>query len=423
MDRWAFRFLLFYIVILCVQPQNRFTFLHPLQIADLSIVGAIGMHFLSHQQAGRSFIRAGPATISAIMLMLFGFISLHTGAMQSSSAWNGDIDIIIKNGLVLILVEAMATTVRRVWAVQATLFFAVLWWIKGGLRLSSAGATYAGDRLMGPTVSLIENPNGFAYLLTLMIPIYLYFYQHSGRKWISWASLACALASVYIVMETGSRTGLVSLLAAGAFLIPKYAARQKLALAVGAVAIYFIMSIVSPGNIERFKTIPQQAKIFFSGGGEDDPIPEDEKDPLSMTQDEQSAWERRMKKKQTWALIQDYPVFGVGVHADDSLVKEKYPYATGQVHNEILYAGKQMGYIGMAIYTSFIVAMFYSGWMAQRRMKKEWPAIADLGWTFKMQAVVVMAGGFFSPLPWNPISMILAGSASALLLNLKSRSF
>lgn len=420
MDRWAFRFLLFYIVILCVQPQNRFGFLYPLRIANLSIMTAMIMHFLTFAQSGRQLIRFGPATITAVLLIVFAYISNNIGVMQVSNAWNANLDIIMKNAIVLILIEAMATTVRRVWAIQATLFFSVLWWVKGGLRLSSAGATYAGDRLMGPAVSLIENPNGFAYLMTLMIPIYLYFYQHSGRKWISWASLATAIACVYIVLETGSRTGVVALFIAGLFLIPKYAAKHKVALVLGAVAIYLVMSYVSPGNIERFRTIPQQARLFFSNTK--DPA-EEYKQLEDMTQDEQSAWERRKKKEDTWMLVKEYPLFGVGVNADDALVAEKYPFAAGQVHNEILYAGKQMGFIGMGLYASFVFTLFISGFMIQRRMKNEWPAIADLGWTYKMQAVVVMAGGFFSPIPWNAITMILCGSASALLANLRDKKY
>ena len=87
---WAFRFLLFYIVILCVQPQNRFTFLHPLQIADISIVLSILLHFISHQEEDRSLIRLGPGTITALLLMFFSFVSLHSGVMMSSSSWNAD---------------------------------------------------------------------------------------------------------------------------------------------------------------------------------------------------------------------------------------------------------------------------------------------------------------------------------------------
>jgi len=418
MARWAFRFLLFYIVILCVQPQNRFYFLYPLRIANLSIILAVLLHFISHQESNRQLLRLGPGTVTALLLIFFAFVSNYTGVMQTSSAWNGNIDIIVKNSIVLILIEAMATTVPRVWAVQATLFLSVLWWIKGGLRLSASGATYAGDRIMGPAVSLIENPNGFAYLLTMMIPLYLYFFQQAKNKYMRWLCLAAAVSSVYIVFQTGSRTGLVALISIAIFLLPKYGKKHKLALALGAVAIYYLMSVVSPGNIERFKTIPIQAKMFLFG----DPH-EQEQEMTSMTQDEQSAWERKMKKKQTWELVKMYPLFGVGINADDRLVEEKFQYATGQVHNEILYAGKQMGFIGMSLYSSLVFILLICGHLIQRNMKDRWPALSDMGWTFKMQAVVVITGGFFSPIPWNAITMILVGAASALYLNIKSGSF
>ena len=38
----------------------------------------------------------------------------------------------------------------------------------------------------------------------------------------------------------------------------------------------------------------------------------------------------------------------------------KFPYAIGQVHNEILYAGKQMGMIGMGLYLGFGGAVTYN---------------------------------------------------------------
>ena len=38
---WSFRFLLWYVCVLLVQPQNRFTFLWPLHIADISFILAI----------------------------------------------------------------------------------------------------------------------------------------------------------------------------------------------------------------------------------------------------------------------------------------------------------------------------------------------------------------------------------------------
>ena len=413
---WAFRFLLFYIAILCIQPQNRFPFLHPMHIADLCIMGAVGLHFLSFSQEKRPLIRLGPATITALLLMFFSFLSNHIGPWQASSNWNANMDIIFKNSLVLVLVEAMAFTVQRVWAVQATLMLSTLWWVKGGLRLAASGATYSGDRLMGPAVSLIENPNGFAYLMTVMIPLYLYFYQKSNRWYLRYAFLAITLSAVYIVMETGSRTGLVALLAMAAFLLPKYVAKYKVGLLFGGAIIFLLVGLIDPSNIARFKSIPASARSFLAGVDEN-------ADQSTMNQDEQSSWERKMKNKHTWKLIKDYPLFGVGVNASDDFIWEKYPYASGQVHNEILYAVKKMGMIGMGLYIALMYIIFQGGRRTQKATKGWWPAVEDLGWTFKLQAVVFMTGGFFSPISWNPLYLVIAGSASALIANLREGSF
>jgi hypothetical protein len=64
--------------------------------------------------------------------------------LPASSAWNNFLDIIVKNSLLLIMVEALAFSVERVWAVQMTTLFCTFWWVKGGLRLSAMGATYSG---------------------------------------------------------------------------------------------------------------------------------------------------------------------------------------------------------------------------------------------------------------------------------------
>ena len=81
-------------------------------------------------------------------------------------------------------------------------------------------------------------------------------------------------------------------------------------------------------------------------------------------------------------------------------------------------AGRQMGMIGMGLYIGFISIMFFGGrWC--RLNSRHWPAVADLGWTFQVQAVALAVGGSFSPLPWHPPMMLLAGSASALVMILR----
>lgn len=407
MSLWSFRFLLWYICILMVQPQNRFPFLYPLHIADLCIMGAVGFHVMAALSEGRALIRMGPATITGLLLLAFGFISLYAGPLQTSSAWNENIDILVKNTLVMILVEAMAYTPARVWAVQATMLLSSLWWVKGGLRLSAAGATFAGDRLMGPSVGLVENPNGFAYMMCVLIPLYLYFYQQAPRKNLRMLFLLLSLAGVFIVFQTGSRTGMLILIALAVFLIPKYGAKYKTTLIVGGVAVFFLLGAVGAMNMERYRSIPQSIKSFL--GGKEEVKSDDE-----MTQDEQSAQERRLKNRDTWALIKEYPLFGVGIYADERKYTRKYPMASGQVHCEILMAGRWMGLVGMTLYVVPIALLYFGGRRIQRYAASWWPELADLGWTFKMQTLTFVIGGAFSPVPWNPPMMILVGCASTL---------
>ena len=194
MSLWAFRFLLWYLCVMLVQPQNRFLFLWPLHIADIAFIGAIALHGLSCLEGKTPLVRVGPATLLAFALLFFATLSQNFGAYQFSPGWNADIDVLVKNSLLLILVEAMATSVQRIWAVQMTTLFCTLWWVKGGLRLSAMGATYSGDRLMGAAVSLIENPNGFAYMMCVFLPLYLYAYQQAPKKWQRWFFLAIAFA-------------------------------------------------------------------------------------------------------------------------------------------------------------------------------------------------------------------------------------
>jgi hypothetical protein len=412
MNLWAFRFVLWYICIMLVQPQIRFTFLWPLRIANLSFIIATGLHIMSCMESRRPLIRVGPGTILGLSLLFFATLSQHLGEYQVTSAWNPYYDLIVKNALLLIMIEAMASSIERVWAVQMTMLFSTLWWVKGGLRLSQAGATYAGDRLFSVGVSLIDNPNGFAYYMCIMLPLYLYAFQRATKKWVKVAFLACGLGAIYIVFETGSRTGLVTLVVIGIFLLPRYGRHHFKALAFIVVALIFIFPLTGEKNKERFRTIPKSVAAFLGGGREAKPV-------ALMTQDEQSADERKKKNKDAWALIKAYPVFGVGIHPDFSKFVEKFPMATGEVHCEILMAGRQMGLIGMGIYAGLVSVIFFGGsWI--KRNARHWPAVRDLGWTLQMQGLVIAVGGMFCPLPWNPITMILAGSVSALVGLLKA---
>ena len=408
----AFRMLLVYVVVMFVQPQNRFTFLWPLHIADLSFMGAVGLHVLACVQDRRPIVRFGPATVVSVLLVTFAMLSQYLGEYQTSSAWNPYIDIIVKNATLCILLEAMLTSVQRVMATQMVLLVATFWWIKAGVRLSAAGATYSGDRLMGAAVGMIDNPNGFAYMMCLFLPFYLYMFQQSRRTWERYAFLFLTLTGVYIVFQTGSRTGLLMLVLIAVFLLPRYGRHHLKVLFIAVVAIAVLFPMSGEKNIQRFKTIPQSISAFLGRGKKSD-------EPHVMTQDEQSADERKEKNKHTWGLIKEHLLFGVGVCPDESRFAARWPMARGQVHCEILMAGRQMGLIGMGLYVAYWSILLVGGGLVRKRARDRM-AIADLGWTFQLQGLCIIVGGSFCPGAWHPPLMILTASVSALLANLSN---
>lgn len=409
MSLWSFRFLLWYLCVLLVQPQNRFTFLWPLRIANLAFLIALVLHVFSCMERRHMLIRLGPGTILAVALLFFATLSQHFGVYQITSANNPSYDTLLKSCLLVIMLEATATTVERVWAAQMTLLVGSLWWIKGGLRLSFTGATFSGDRLWSVAVSIIDNPNSFAYYLCVLVPLYLYAYQQEQKKFLKLAFLATALSAVWIIFETGSRTGMVTLIAIGLFLVPHYGRKHLKSLVLVTLAVFVLYPYTGERNRERFRTIPQQF-MSFVGLAEDKPVG-------AMSQDEQSADERKRKNIDTWGLIKENLMFGVGVYPDSSKFAERYPLAQGEVHCEILYAGKQMGLIGMGIYIGLLGTIFFGGYWI-RQQARNWPAVRNLGWTFQLQAVAIAVGGSFNPTVWHPVMMFLVGSSSAMVLNL-----
>jgi hypothetical protein len=407
----AFLFMLFHVAIHMTQPQNRFLFLYPFQIAQLTFVIAIGFQLMAAMTEDKPFMRMGPGTILALILLAWGHIAHYAGPLVVDTTWIGGIDPLTKAALAAILLEATATNIYRVWAVYATILISTLWWLKGGFRLSTSGGTLVGDRIMGPAVSMIENPNAYAYFTCVTIFVYLYFYQQVKNKYFKMAFMGMALLSVFIVFNTGSRGGMVLLAAMTFLLLPKYGRQHKGALIGIVLAVPVVIGLVAPGNIERFKTIPDSFRALFSG------------EEISLEDargaDEHSAIERKLKNRQTWALIKQYPLMGTGMNPDQDLYPADLPQARGQVHNELLRAGITMGFPGMAIYLAMLGILVVYGRRVERYAKGWWPAMADMGWSLKLQGLAILVGGQFAVQPWNVYTLVLMAMASALWLNLQ----
>jgi O-antigen ligase len=406
----AFFFTLLHIAIHMTQPQNRFLWLYPFQIAQLTFIIALGCHLMAVMSEDKPFIRFGPATIWCLILMPLALLLQYNGAFMTDTSWNGYIDNLMKCAAAAILLEATATNIYRIWAVQAALVISTLWWFKAGVRFIHIGGSFTADRIMGPGVSMVQNPNAFAYFMCVMTVVFFYFFQQYPKpRWMKLIFLGMVLVGFLIVLNTGSRSGLITLGILSIALIPRYGGKHKLALVVMILVAPILWANAGEKNIERFKTMIEHFERMRSG---------EELDLRSARDaDDHSAIERTLKQQAGWEQVKQYP-WGVGMNANQDLLRQ-IPHNGGEVHNEILMAGRQMGWPGMMMYSAMLGILFWQGRKVMVYAKGWWPAMSDLGWSFRLQAVVIAAGGWFNPMPWNILTFVLMASASALWMNLK----
>ena len=401
---WSFRFVLWYICILWVQPQMRFNFLVPLRIANTAFIIAVVFHVLAAMQEGRALIRWGVATKLGVSIIVLALMSLYLAPFQTDRSLDA-IETIWKPVVLMIMLEAMVTNVKRAWAVMATVAIATLWWMKAGFRLATAGESFRGERLMGPAIGLMDDPNAFAYMVVIIVPIYMYMSRFTTNKWVGRGYLAMTLLSVYIVIETGSRSGFVAMLVMGLLLAVHHWKTQKMNIVLAVLGIALIFPFTTESNRERVLSLADSFRTFVHG---------EIKDPnRTMTQDEQSSMERRQKNEDTWRLIKAYPVLGAGVNPNQSLHASEYPHAVGIVHCEILRAGYQMGLGGMVLYAGILMTTIVYGWKNYKKYAG-WPEMRELSWTLFAAGVTVSVAGFFGSFPWNPMTLTFCALASSL---------
>ena len=407
MSLLALRFSLWYIAVYLVQPQHRFHFLIPWHLGDITFLTALVCFLIAVASEDQPPIVWGPATKFCVTLLVMAFISNTLGAFQISAGWNPALDVIVKNCAVIIMMEAIiGTNPNRLAAVLLSVCAATLWWFKAGLRGVQAGGGFVGARIMGPNVGLVQGPNEFGIFASVMIPILLGISMFcTGHKWIRRGTALLSGLAFMVVLQTGSRSGLLCLIAMGPFMIPFLGGKKAffpLLIMVG-FAVFAFMHI-DEANMERFRTIPQAFSDTISG--------KPKKDYADMNIDEKSAEDRRRKNVDTWKLIKDYPILGAGINPNRADYPDKYAYARGTVHNELLMAGQQMGFLGMALLLSIWGYIGFTGFRVFVSAKKTWPALAILGWSLSVSGIALAVGGFFNTFVWNIIALLVLLTAS-----------
>lgn len=113
--------------------------------------------------------------------------------------------------LTMMLITDMDKLNKLIWVIVLSIgYFSV----KGGLFTLLTGGAF---RVWGPPGTYIEDNNGLAVAVLMVIPLMIYLYQTNDKKWIKQGLLAAIVFSLFTVVGSQSRGALLAIIAVGAF--------------------------------------------------------------------------------------------------------------------------------------------------------------------------------------------------------------
>jgi O-antigen ligase len=205
------------------------------------------------------------------------------------------------------------------------------------------GITHMGNwefmnRLSGAPSDIV-NPNGLAFLVIFTLPLIYYFTlrQRPLVRLFCWAVMG---AMIYTLVLTGSRSGFLVL----AMLVTAWilTSRRK-ALAIGVVAVATVVALSSMSELQRYRYLSIFRSDVPGAGTADGRI-------SGVWADFQAALQR--------------PVFGHGLGTSQE-VNTHFRGNYQKSHNLYTEVAQELGFVGLAIYLSFIFAAVKAAWRAR----------------------------------------------------------
>ena len=201
-------------------------------------------------------------------------------------------------------------------------------------------------KIWGPGTSIISDNNQFALATIMVIPIMIYLYTHSKSRWVRLGLAVGVLLQVIAVIGTGSRGGLIGVLALGVWIVLTTGKKVRSLVVVGIIAA-IALALAPDRWYARMSTID------------------------SASQD-QSFMTRVVAWKINLLAAIDRPLVGAGFHATQTLpVWITYASEFGKVdfipseqpsltvpraaHSIYFQALGDLGFVGFALFASLLV--------------------------------------------------------------------
>ena len=268
-----------------------------------------------------------PMTRAVILLALFTFwmtLTLPFSVLfqEAFTKWQEVIKILGFTFLIMCLIQCKERIDQLVWAIVVSLGF---YGVKGGIFTVLTGGN---NRVYGPSGSFIADNNAMALALVMIIPLMQYLQLQSRNRWIKMGLWAAMGLTVFAVLGTYSRGGMLGL----AIMLGALWLKTKHRLITGA-----IMAVVLAGFLA---VAPQQ---WFDRMQSIESYEED-----GSAQGRIDAWTFAFKL----ALDRPFVGGGLNVFGDSELFFSYVPDARGarNAHSIYFQVLGEMGFVGLAIF-------------------------------------------------------------------------
>ncbi|MCL2700424.1 MAG: O-antigen ligase family protein [Phycisphaerae bacterium] len=240
-----------------------------------------------------------------------------TDAVSWSRLW-----LIVKIFIAVFLIQKVCDTPARLAGFVAAMLLGSCWFLK--VTVVGWAAYGWGDVRIDAAAGQGGGANYIAWVLAAMTGFVLYKVVR-GRGWQRWT--AVVLVPLFVVgnMATGSRGGLLCLVAAGVTFVLMMRRKLWLLLPAGAIGVWLLVSLAPASYMNRMATITS--------------------DPAKMDASSLTRYQNVQIGKR---IIADYPVFGTGL---ETFPRAKRAYLTPEyvggmyhvAHNTLIQLGSECG--------------------------------------------------------------------------------
>lgn len=278
------------------------------------------------------------------------------------------------------------------------------------LSFTSAGESFG--RLGVATGNTLSNPNLLALQLIMGLPFCIFVIMRRGIFSFPGAvSFMLSAVTMYVILATGSRSGLLAIVFGGIVIFIQGSAALKVKLTMFAVLAGLAGVTILPGSmIARYKT------IF---GGTPQAVSSTESNELSAAINSSNA--RRRHLEQSIYLTFRNPLFGVGAGqfkvAAADLSTEKQEHADWlETHNTFTQVSSEEG---IPAFLAFVLAIIYACidlWKVYRsaRRRPELAEVAPLSLMVLLSLIMTTVNANFASVAYQLYFPLLCGFAVAV---------